>query len=371
MKHDRPLLVYLIVLGLGLLAFTPAVSAFSLSQTGSVSVRIDAPASVIVKSRVTVTVTADKTAKIYLYIDRALKAQTYGRKLTYTFIAGQVAEYQLSAVGSVSHFGNSIIGSDSSTIHVKSTYDYGADGARHPADSDLHAFALKALKYGYKRLGIETNRPTTAQKVKALNEFAMSVLSHFYEPDTDAKTDLEVLPAFGRFDPHSTQPYRPGHNGVPDVSFDCRDMAAFVSGLARSVHLRSMMLSIQDGRRQHMVTLVYGITRIYNGNSNNGWFLIDAAYLRSGYSTLEEIQSKYAPQGHDHNLERFNIIWDITPTHWGTGAEKQETAWIDWDDGWNGIIATNDKFIDPPGIALYASNPYGFTCSYNPSGITI
>ncbi len=364
------------------LALTMAVPpAYAVAPYPSTLIlNVDMPSVVNVGDTVTIVATTNRHAEISIYVDGSLKAHAYyAKSLTYSFTASKVALHNVRVIATVGVVPGPLLvrghgpAAASKSGYIRVRWDppftgiryWSADAARHPDSLSLFELTLEALDYGARKLGLTNVRTSKTSAIKALARFSKDILRPLWQSDNDALADIEVVPSFSHFYSYMDS-YYPGNYSLRN-RFDCRDLAALVSGMARSIGLCSQMISLDaspdtssssahpgpdydvDWREQHVIVVVYGIYRYYTFNdetrSNNGWFLIDPAYGLDGYDTVKHIREVYI-HGDDGHADVFKFIWNFTSDGWGSGVteDHQQTAWV--------------GYPSPPGTADYQSDPY-------------
>jgi hypothetical protein len=325
-----------------------------LTQTSTaytqLSLTVSAPSVVVINNYVTIKATTNVKSQIMITVDGSLVASDYDTKsLTYSFKSTQINLHTILVRAYYEY--NGLLQRASQTKYTivrwqppSNSMDWGSDEARDPNSLDLVRLAIKVLDYGNRMPGISGTRTDKGSAIKAIQAFSTNILNDLWFSDDDALKDTEVLESFMDFQ-SSMNSYNPWLYGER-FHFDCRDMAAFVSGLARSIGLGSRMLSIEVSTikdafiqsivESHMVTLVYGISKTYSMNgetrNNGGWYLIDAAYDLYGDSSLEAIRPIYTASAAAQITydTTFDFVWGFTPGGWGDGVEEpsQQTSWL-------------------------------------------
>lgn len=194
------------------------------------------------------------------------------------------------------------------------------DAARHPKDQTMLSMARRATGYGWQRIGYNDNPVTEERIVKSLARFTKDWLTPLWEGDTNFKTDKNVAEEFLFF--QSWMDY--GYITISET-FDCRDIAAFVTGMAMAMGVKAKMLTAQFGSSDHIGALL-------DKSGSNDWFLISVNFhsYRDSDNTDREIQDHFCggPFG-THVQHVFHCIFDVD-VWYDSNYFAAEVGWIKW-----------------------------------------
>ncbi|MHA2250668.1 MAG: LamG-like jellyroll fold domain-containing protein, partial [Candidatus Kariarchaeaceae archaeon] len=185
---------------------------------------------------------------------------------------------------------------------------------------------------------------TEQEKIAAIHFWAGNVLHKAYEGEgdtnpfnaySDALNAWEVAEYYNGFDGSDSN----AAGYMPSRPFDCRDMAALISGLATHFGLPSRMVSLDDNDPynnwyQHYFTEIFG----WELNYNKGWFLIDPShppigdFYISSFDNINTISGYFDPN--DNNKTGYFYITAGWSNNVGWGSEVDEmdiqASWRDY-----------------------------------------
>jgi len=212
------------------------------------------------------------------------------------------------------------------------TYDWLNDAARHPSDPIMISIARRATGYGWRILGYGGLPVTKERIVRCLAKFTENWLTDLWLGDDTALADKDVAEAFTRF--YSWMEV--GEINLNYVHFDCRDISAFVTGMAMAMGVKAKMLSCEYGDARHVAAFLdEGVDRYYTYDgitkSNNGWFMVSVfGSYYDGFSDILDIR-KHLSGTTAQTQEVYHFISYIST--WNIDKDTypyQETGWVGW-----------------------------------------
>lgn len=318
------------------------------SSSAISSVSLSAPAFANVGSTISITAsTSASTEYIYIYVNGVNIKSCYSTNYcstSYT-VSSSITKYTISA-SAWQYSGRTVYtrlrfpipgGSDSVFgIAFSTWYANAGDYARSPDSASVWDVTYKILTtYG--------GTTSISNAISAISSFAFNLDDH-WASDSNSLTAAETA----------------SHISTSDLSisgtFDCSDMAAFLSGTGIVLGIPTRMISLSDHwagqidhNYQHMFTEFYG--KSY-GN-NNGWYLIDPGHPGVTYTSATSsstIVMDYT--GNDGSADRFWFIWGMTSTQWGSSVSdlNRATSWIGWDP--------TVYWVASPHYLAYEPNPW-------------
>ncbi|MFW9923591.1 MAG: Ig-like domain-containing protein [Candidatus Thorarchaeota archaeon] len=255
------------------------------------------------------------------------------------------------------------------------SYDWLNDAARHPSNSIMISMARRATGYGIRKMmedEIDMNNWSIYYKyTRAISRFTGDFLGSKWNGDDDAKDDLTVASLFTNF--YSWMEVSDINLG--SITVDCRDVSAFVTGMAMAMGLKARMISCEYGNQRHVAAEILDYeTRNYGYGSTN-WYIISLfGYYVDALSPIDNIRLHLSGLS-SAIQEVYHIISSIA--NWNIPRDTypyQETGWVGW---YLDCQDPNDPYdyrdpygepIDPP--YTYYSNPIYFSYYINdPYGI--
>lgn len=182
----------------------------------------------------------------------------------------------------------------------------------------MYSIARRATGYGMRKLGLSGSTQTNI--VKGLARFAKDWLTPIWEGDGNFKTDLDVADIFLKF--YSWMDYGAPNSITISERIDCRDISAFVTGMAMAMGIKAKMLTCQYGSVKHVAALL--------DKGSDDWFLISVFNsYRDSDNTDSEIQEHLSGGTPGINQHVFHCIFYIDV--WvNSNYHAAEVGWIAW-----------------------------------------
>ncbi|MFW9996744.1 MAG: hypothetical protein ACFFD4_32180 [Candidatus Odinarchaeota archaeon] len=320
-------------------------------------------------SDVTVTATTTESVYIAIYRDGVLLTYGYGTSRSLSFsTANWFKKYQIDVIARPPEYpanSKSWRGYICTQVTVPSSqkvwYDRTQDYARSYGNTYVYDVAYRILD---ESPTFSINPYDCSDVAKIIDEFAGfagKYLNPRWAGDDYSRTAYEtavlVTTILNGGDPNK------------QLTMDCTDFSAFLSGMATAVGIPSRMLTIDHDYGsgtaiEHMAVELYG-KFTYNNYANNGWFLIDAGgieigdgggsyFITSARYTAADINYLYAPNGevkilhHIYGMTLFylNSAW----YGWGmtvTVSANRQTGWLSCQRA--------------PYMEAYTTNPWGIS----------
>ena len=332
------------------------------------SVSLSVPNFANTNSSVTVSASTRASAEyIYIYVNGVKVQSCYSTaSCSYTFsTSGSISKYTITASAFQYASTTNYIrlrfpvpsGSDSVFGIAYSTwYSNARDFARSPDSATLWERAYKILSMINQGSGLQN--PSNA--ISAINTYAQSYLLPYYASDIDSLTAEQ------------SANYIDANTLIPSRTFECSDLAAYLSGLGEVLGIPSRMTSVTVyygypyPGYQHMFAELYGKSaQSDNGVSNNGWFLIDPGHPNSvfyiSFTDTNTVKASYSYISHAY---RFWIIWGSTSANWGSSISdySRATNWVifQWVGGLENFI-----YYSTSSHMVYSPNPWSIISDYS------